>query len=245
MEAMFVAIEAAPRSRPTRPMLRAALIGAAMTMLESTGAEALQARSVALAAGTSTQSLYTVFGGMPGLIESMVAEGFVRFGDHISGVPETDDPVADHLSKGWAYCDWAFIHPQLYRLMFGLTGGALRPHSGLELTIGGSLANFPEGRAAVDILTRSVERIIDAGRIRTADPALVAGQFLSATHGMVLLQIAGAFGSGDEGLHVIAELAMNLFVGLGDRRAASERSLGAAITGRDAVPVSSRRTRKP
>jgi len=225
-------VEALPRPRPTRPMLRAALLGAAVTMLEATGAEALQARGVAAAAGTSTQSLYTVFGGMPGLIESMVAEGFVRFADHIAEVPETDDPVADHLSKGWAYCDWAFTHPQLYRLMFGLTGGALRPHSGLELTVGGSLANFPEGQSAIEILTRSVERVISAGRIRTADPVIVARQFLSATHGMVLLQIAGAFGESDEGLHVLAELALNLFVGLGDRRAACERSLSAVITGR-------------
>jgi AcrR family transcriptional regulator len=225
-------VEAVRRPRPTRPMLRAALLSAAITMLEATGTEALQARSVASAAGTSTQSLYTVFGGMPGLIESMVAEGFVRFGDHIAEVPETEDPVADHLSKGWAYCDWAFSHPQLYRLMFGLTGGALRPHAGLELTVGGSLANFPEGQSAIEILTHSVERVITAGRIRTADPVLVAGQFLSATHGMVLLQIAGAFGQGEEGLHVLAELGLNLFVGLGDDRAACERSLGAVIRSR-------------
>src|SRR4051812_44511926 len=224
-----VTTDTGPRTRPTRVTMRSALLTAAAELLERGGPESLQARSVAATAGTSTQSLYTLFGGMPGLIEALVADGFVRLAAHVDDCPLSGDPVADHFSRGWAYCDWAFAHPQHYRLMFGLTGGALRPHAGLELTVGGSVANFPEGRAALDVLLRPVQAVIDAGRIRPADAMAVAGQVLSATHGAVLLQIAGAFGDTADGLRVLAEAGINLFIGLGDTPEAVRRSVDLAI----------------
>jgi AcrR family transcriptional regulator len=220
------------RARPARGDVRAALLAAAGELLERSGPESLQARSVAATAGTSTQSLYTQFGGMPGLIEAVVADGFRRLAIYVEATPLTADPVADHFSRGWAYCEWALAHPQRYRLMFGLTGGALRPHAGVELTVGGSVTNFPEGRAALDILLRSVQRVIDEGRVRPAETLTVAGQFLSATHGAVLLQIAGAFGDTDAGLLVLAEAGVNLFIGLGDKPAAVRRSLDRAVAAR-------------
>ena len=64
------------------------------------------------------------------------------------------------------------------------------------------------------------------------DTVIAAGQFLSATHGYVLLEIGGAFGQQGEGRQVIAPLAINLMVGLGDSREAAERSLRAALATR-------------
>jgi hypothetical protein len=165
---------------------------------------------------------------MPGLFEALVAEGLLRLAAHVESVPETDDPVADHFCKGWALVDWSREHPQLYRLMLGLTGGGLRLHPGLEMTMSGTLANFSEGRAAAQVLIRSVERMRDAGRIRPLDPVIVAGQFLVATHGYVLLDIAGAFDEPNTGLTVMGQLAINLMIGLGDTADAAEQSLLAA-----------------
>jgi hypothetical protein len=172
---------------------------------------------------------------MPGLFEALVAEGFTRFAAHITAVPETDDPVADFFARGWAFCGWAFEHPQLYRLMFGLTGGGLRLHPGLEMTMSGTLANFPEGQAALEVMTGSLERVKAAGRIRPADTLIVAGQFLSATHGYVLLAISGAFGDPALGQQVVATLGVNLMTGLGDEREAAERSLAAAVSPQGAL----------
>jgi hypothetical protein len=70
-----------------------------------------------------------------------------------------------------------------------------------------------------------MDRIQAAGRIRPVDPVFAAGQFLSATHGYVLLEIGGAFGDSGEGVQVIWALGINVMVGLGDDRAAAERSL--------------------
>lgn len=209
---------------------RARLLEVALGTLEASGPEALRARGLTAEIGASTQAIYTLFGGMPGLFEALVADGFVRLAHHVEAVPETDDAVADFFAQGGAYCDWALTNPQCYRLMFGLTKG-LRVRSGLEMTGTGTLANFPEGQAAVEVMVRSLTRVIDAGRVRPVDPVVAAGQFLSATHGYVLLEIADAFGDQGHGLQVIASLASNLMVGLGDGREAVERSLLAAGAG--------------
>lgn len=211
---------------------RERLLQVALRRLEEAGPEALQARALTAEVGASTQAIYTHFGGMPGLFEAMVVDGFVRFRRHVAAVPTGEDPVADFFSQGWAFMDWARAHPQLYRLMFGLTGGGLRLHSGLEMTLSGTLANFPEGQAAMEVMTGSLDRVKAGGRIREVDSVIAAAQFLSATHGFVLLEIAGAFGAAAEGLPVMGELGVNLMVGLGDSRAAAERSLVAAVAAR-------------
>jgi AcrR family transcriptional regulator len=216
----------------TRTDPRARLLEVARAALEDAGPEALQARTLTARVGASTQAIYTHFGGMPGLFEALVADGFARFAEHIEATPGTDDPVADFFSQGWSFCDWALAHPQLYRLMFGLTGGRLRAHSGLEMTLHGPLANFPEGRAAADVMVRSLDRVKEAKRIGPVETRLAAGQFLSATHGYILLEIGGAFGDEGDGGQVIAELGVNLMVALGDTRKASERSLQRAIAAR-------------
>jgi AcrR family transcriptional regulator len=206
----------------------ASLLEVAGRLLEKEGPEALQARRLAAEIGASTQAIYTLFGGMPGLFEALVADGFARFARHVAAVPETDDPVADHFAKGAAFCEWALLHPQLYRLMFGLTGDRLRLQVGLEVKMSSASANFPEGQTAVEVLMRSLERVKSAGRIRPVETTVVAGQFLSATHGWVLLAIGGAFDVGEEGREILGQLAVNLMVGLGDSAEAAERSLAAA-----------------
>src|SRR5258706_10004983 len=122
---------------------RTRLLDVALEMLEESGPEALQARTLTAEIGASTQAVYTLFGGMPGLFEALVVDGFARFARHVEAVPETDDPVADFFTKGAAFCDWALGHPQLYRLMFGLTGGHLPLHPGLEMAMTGTVADFP------------------------------------------------------------------------------------------------------
>ncbi len=196
----------------------------------------LRARGLTAAVGTSTQAIYTHFGGMPGLLEAVAAEGFARFAAHVAKVPESDDPVADFIAKGWAYYEWALIHPQLYRLMFGLTGGELRQHAGLEISATGAATNSPEAQSAADVLVHSMTRVCESGRIDPVDPVIAAGQFLSATHGHVLLQIAGAFGPRGEGIEVMLSLVINLMVGLGDGRAAATGSLRAVEASKAVTP---------
>jgi AcrR family transcriptional regulator len=222
-------------TEPTQVSQRDRLLEAALRRLEESGPEVLRARTLTAEIGASTQALYTLFGGMPGLFEAIVADGFTRFAAYVAAVPETDDPVADFFAKGWAFGEWALTHPQLYRLMFGLTGGGLRRHAGLELTVAGAANSSPEARSAMDVMVRSMERVVASGRIRPVDPVLASGQFLSATHGYLLLAIAGVFTPADDGLEVARSFGVNLMVGLGDSGEAAARSMStvAARTGSD------------
>jgi Tetracyclin repressor-like, C-terminal domain len=150
--------------------------------------------------------------------------------------PGSDTPRSEvvRIAKGRSYCEWALAHPQLYRLMFGLTGGELRQHGGLEVAVAGAVANTPQAQAALDVLVGSMARVTGSERIDSTDPVGPAGQFLSATHGWVLLEIGGAFGAEGGGLDIIRELAVNLMVGLGDSREAASASLRSAEASRPA-----------
>lgn len=206
---------------------RERLIELARRGVEESGPEALRARALTAEVGTSTQAIYTLFGGMQGLLAAIVADGFSEFANFTGVVPESEDAVADFFAKGATYSAWALAHPQLYRLMYGLTGGELRHHAGLEVSAAGTVANSPEAQRALDVLVNSMRRVVESGRIDPVDPMIAAGQFLSATHGYVLLEIAGVFGD-EGGGEVILPLAVNLMVGLGDEREAAAHSLDEA-----------------
>jgi hypothetical protein len=102
--------------------------------------------------------------------------------------------------------------------------------------------DLAEGVDALSVLVAAVERVIEAGRIRPQEPTPAATQILSATDGFVLLAMSGFIDS--QGLQdVMAPMAVNLMVGLGDTRRRAERSLAAAITARTSQQKDKSRSR--
>ncbi|WP_219066715.1 TetR/AcrR family transcriptional regulator [Candidatus Mycobacterium methanotrophicum] len=215
-------------STDTSLSARNRLVAAALAVLERDGPAAIQARTLAGEIGASTMAVYTHFGGMPKVIEAVMREGLARFAEHTRGVPQTEDPMADLIAGGLAYGEFAMQNPQLYRLLFGLSDlAAVHKLSG----DGATPWHLAEGVDALSVLVSAVERVIEAGRIRPQEPTPAATQILSATHGFVLLAMTGFIDS--QGLQdVMAPLAINLMVGLGDTRRRAKRSLAAAITAR-------------
>jgi AcrR family transcriptional regulator len=179
-------------------------------------------------------ALYTHFGGVPGLVDEVVREGLARFAAHVrETTPETDDPMRDLLAGGIAYGEFAIQNPQLYRLMFGLSDSARLRGFATEADAAGATWTMAEGVDAFSVLLGSVERVIEAGRIRAQDARAAATQVLSVTHGFVLLAIGGFIGDIGQAIEeVMIPLTINLMVGLGDERERVERSLAAANTGR-------------
>lgn len=212
---------------PGQPRLeqRLRLLDAAHDQLERGEDGRLQARSVTAAVGVSTQAIYTYFGGMPALLDAMVDHGFTQIADAVKAVPQTRDPVADFIAQGGAYAQWAFANPRLYRLMFGLGGELMQ----IRIDRGERVRGRPEGIDSLEVMVAAVRRMIDSGRIRDNEPTRVAAQFLAATHGYVLLALGGGFGV-DAGIDVISNLAVNLLVGLGDRRSRATASLKRALS---------------
>jgi AcrR family transcriptional regulator len=215
--------------RPETGSPRERLIEAAIRLLEVGGPEAVQARKLAAEIGMSTMAVYTHFGGMSELFEALVREGFLRLAAHVQEVAETENPMADFFAKGLAYRDWALKNSQLYRLMFGLTWSPPR-HLEQDMTLAGTISTLPEGQAAFEVMVNALDRVKASGRVDPVDPVSAAGQFLSATHGYVLLEIAGYFGADGKGFPwVFGPLGLSVMVGLGADREDAERSAVAAL----------------
>lgn len=170
--------------RTPEPEVRARLVEAAAELLAGEGPAALSTRRLAREVGTSTMAVYTHFGGLPELVRAVVREGFARLGQHLDAVPETDDPLADLAALGEAYRANALANPHLYAVMFGSASlGGYRLHDD----------ELDEGRYTFDVLVAATKRTIDAGIFRTGDPQDVAAQLWAATHGFVMLELAGYF----------------------------------------------------
>jgi AcrR family transcriptional regulator len=182
--------------------MRTTLIETAARLVAEEGRDALTLRRLAGEVGASTMVVYTHFGGMDELRRELRREGFLRLGEHLGGVEETDDPVADLIVMGGAYHANATTNPHLYRIMF-----MDRPLEGddcerVDLT-------------TFTMLVNGVERCIDAGRFRPAEPLDVARQIWALSHGVAALHLAGILDAGQ------AEACLNgsaasLLVGFGD-----------------------------
>lgn len=215
--------------------VRQDMLSAAVDLLHEHGPDALQARKVAGAAGTSTMALYTHFGGMGGLIAEVAEEGLRQF-DAALAVTETDDPVADLFVIGAAYRRYAIKRPHMYRLMFGSTSahGINAPaHNVLMLTV----AEIERGYPSFAHVVRVVHRCVLAGRIGsgTADDAAVvaiAAQFWASIHGFVMLELAGYYGDDSSAVvPVLGSMTSNLLVALGDSPERVTQSLQSAMHG--------------
>lgn len=216
------------QTQPVSPRER--LIEAAIRLLETAGPDAIQARKLAAEVGASTMAVYTHFGSIPELIEAVIAEGFLRFAGFVAAVLETDNPMADFFAKGVAYRQWATSNPGLYCLMFGVMGIKARRHE-QDLTVTGTISTTSQGQAAFGVMTHALDRVVSSGQIDPVDPAIAAGQFLSATHGYVLLEIAGYFGKDGTGFAwVFGPLGLSVMLGLGARRSEAERAADIALS---------------
>ncbi|MDT3396865.1 TetR/AcrR family transcriptional regulator [Streptomyces sp. B1866] len=218
----------------SEPPVRERLIAAAVDLLAAEGPEAVQARKLTAEVGTSTMAVYTHFGGMPGLVDAVAREGFVRLGRALAAVERTDSPLADLMALGLAYRDQARAHPELYRVMFGVTAinghrpvrshvtttGAAATDAGTgvptadEATGAATGEDRDEALATFNVLVGAVEAAMAGGALRPADPTAFAAQLWSLVHGYVLLETAGYFD--DDGLErVLLPLMTAVAVGAG------------------------------
>ena len=169
-------------SAPDQTDVRRRLIEHAARLLGEEGPSALSTRRLTREAGTSTMAVYTHFGGMGPLVGEVAAEGFRRLIARVAAVGRSDDPVDDLRRMAIAYRANALDNRYLYFVMFGSAslGGYRHQAESAEV-----------GAEAFDQLRSAVERAMSEGALRTGDPSAVAGQFWSALHGYVMLELVG------------------------------------------------------
>jgi AcrR family transcriptional regulator len=184
---------------------RAALLDAAHDVLASDGPTALTVRRIASKAGVSTMNVYSRFGGKDGVVDELYTDGFRRLQASMEDVPTSDDALGDLRRCGEGYRRFALDNPTYYAVMFER-----------------SIPDFEPSDAAVEVATESfgvlahrLERAMDAGVLRRADPLEAAASVWATCHGLVSLEIAGKHPDGFEWDPIFRRTMDALLIGLG------------------------------
>lgn len=170
--------------------LRVALLDAAGALLHAEGPQALTTRRLAEAVGTSTQAIYTLFGGKEGIVRAMYREGFDRLEQCLADVPNTASPPEYLLGLGRAYRAAALKSPHYYDVMFG------RPVPEFDATPD----DVERSLATQRVLTGGIVRCMESGMLRAdADPAEISAFLWAVAHGLVSLELTGHLELGEAG----------------------------------------------
>ena len=174
---------ATPRPHYPAPMAQldsvgSVLLAAAGELLASEGPAALTVRRIATAAGVSTMNVYSRFGGKDGVVDCLFVEGFRQLGACMSSVEPTDDPIADLAACGMGYRRFAIENPTLYSVMFDHVVPDYVPTVDAQQIAG----------ATLQLLAGRLDRAMQAGLLRHADPLQTAALVWATCHGVVSLE---------------------------------------------------------
>ncbi|MDT8915038.1 TetR/AcrR family transcriptional regulator [Amycolatopsis sp. PS_44_ISF1] len=162
---------------PAEQSTRTRFLDAALAVLVHRGVAGLTVRGVAEAAGASTITVYTRFGGRTGLLDALYERAFDQMREHLLDVPpETEDGLADLLEVALAYRGFALQNPARYALMYERSVHDFDPD--------------PELRRAV--VSTSFVMFVDKIR-RVAEPGANLQQFgyllWTSMHGLVSVEL--------------------------------------------------------
>lgn len=167
------------RPRTNDETVKERLVAAATELFATRSRESVTVRALAESAGTATAAVYTLFGSKDALIDEVRDRAVGGLFQVLSGVPESDDPVADIHALAVAYRGWAREHTHLYTVLFG------------------GVQNFdPTGAVGsadpVGPLLRAIDRALVSSRL-IGEATSIALSIWVTLHGLVTLEIAGAF----------------------------------------------------
>ncbi|MEI9990971.1 MAG: TetR/AcrR family transcriptional regulator [Rhizomicrobium sp.] len=164
-----------------------ARIGAAATALYAAGGVgAITMRDIAKKLGRSPMGLYRYFADRDEILAFVRADAFDRFSDALErAFASGADAFARARAVGRAYFDFALANPNAYRLMFDLDPPDEARHPDLRRA----------GKRAGETVTRHVKDLVAAGIVK-GDPKVVGNALWAASHGVIVLHLAGRLPAG-------------------------------------------------
>ncbi|MEI9886197.1 MAG: TetR/AcrR family transcriptional regulator [Rhizomicrobium sp.] len=164
-----------------------AKIGAAATALYAARGEgAITIRDIAKKLGRSPMGLYRYFADREEILAFVRAGAFDRFADALEAAfASGGDAFARARAVGRAYLDFALKNTNAYRLMFDLSPPDEAKHPELRRA----------ARRAGETVTRHVKDLAAAGIVQ-GDPAVIGNALWAASHGVIVLHLAGRLPAG-------------------------------------------------
>jgi AcrR family transcriptional regulator len=164
--------------------LRAALITAALSLIDEHGVKGLALSDAAHLAGVSVAAPYRHFKDKEALLAEIAAEGFAMFRDALARAARShpDDKVKRLVEMGVAYVDFALQHRSHFKVMW--EGGVAK-------------ANYPEMRQNAHqayLLLEEAAKDLHPRAHPARQQALVRAAW-SVVHGYAMLTLEGEFPS--------------------------------------------------
>lgn len=172
--------------KPKRPYhhgdLRAALMTAALSLIDQHGVKGLALSDAADLAGVSVAAPYRHFKDKEALLAEIAAEGFTLFRDALAHASQShpEDPVKRLVEMGVAYVDFALRHRSHFKVMW--EGGVDK-------------ANYPQMQQTASHAYRLLEEAANSLHPRahpSRQQALVRAAW-SLVHGYAMLTLEGEF----------------------------------------------------
>jgi AcrR family transcriptional regulator len=164
--------------------LRADMCTAALRLLAGGGVGAVTTRAVAAGAGSSIAAVDELFGGKPGLVRAIHAEGFRLMAAEFAALPEPATPARGVLDWAYATRSFALRHRHLYEVMFSRPFAEFSP-TPQDMRAAESIYRFVVGR---------VVAVVGPDRRRGAGKDAAIG-LLATVQGLVAMEFAGLIGS--------------------------------------------------
>ena len=168
-----------PTSRKERTtQTRRAILDAARELITEKGAHNLSLREIARRIEYSPAGLYEYFGNKEEIIQTVIGEGFQKFGSYMFAVP-TDLPAEIYLRQlGLAYVTFALENPEHYILIFS------RP----QLQTDTFMASGYVADGTFQTLVGGLERAVEQGVLpESLDLEAASFGSWSMVHGMAML----------------------------------------------------------
>lgn len=171
------------RRQKEKENLRQEILDAAREIFVAEGYESFSMRKVAERIEYSPTTIYLYFRDKTELLREVCEEAFTKLGDAVRDAKQTGGEPLDLLRKGLvAYIYFGLSHPHHYEVAFiSPKEKVFKPD---EYSYEGSA-----GQRAFEMLYGSVNECMDAGVIRSEDPAKIAQTLWAGIHGVTSLMI--------------------------------------------------------
>jgi AcrR family transcriptional regulator len=159
--------------------LKNALIEAGVGILSEEGVSGLSLREVARRAGVSHAAPYAHFADKQALVAAIATDGHEKIYRRIVGIVEQypDDALRQLVETAWAYAEFGFEEPDLFRITFS---GVVERERDYPALVAMASRNM-------DLVRALVERCQAAGLLHPGEPDLVAVGVWGLVHGFVSL----------------------------------------------------------
>jgi AcrR family transcriptional regulator len=160
--------------------LRAALVRAALELLEEGGATELSLRAVARRAGVAASAPYRHYADRDALVSAVAAVGYQELAEFLSAAHPAPSTPDDLAAVAVAYVQFALQRPALFRVMFG------EPCD----------RDSSERIAATEAVSAYLGAIVQRS-FRGADPQALSTAIWALVHGLAFLHLDGKLDASD------------------------------------------------